>query len=129
LESDQITIAGYEVELSDLKSAANYAMSCIPVPEKGGQQQSIVDRQVDVPNRLLTLLWATVLAAATDALVRVKSHYPEVNMAKIKSGADTTKDLHALELEVGEAATEVAESIGFEGHDEAGGEGGDGGGQ
>jgi hypothetical protein len=53
--------------------------------------------------------------------VTVKFHYPEVN------GVDTTKDLHALELEVGEAATEVAESIDFEGDDEAGGEGGDGG--
>jgi hypothetical protein len=109
LESDQITIAGYEVELSDLKGAANYAMSCIPVPEEGGQWQSIVDRLVDVPNRLLTLLRATGLAAATDALVRVKSHYLEVDMTKIKGGADTTKDLYALELEVGEAATKVAE--------------------
>jgi hypothetical protein len=27
LQSDQITIAGYEVELNDLKGAANYAMS------------------------------------------------------------------------------------------------------
>jgi hypothetical protein len=129
LESDQIIIAGYEVELSDLKGAANYAMSCIPVPEKGGQQQSIIDRMVDVPNRLLTLLRATGLPAGTDALVRVKSHYPEVDMTKIKSGADTTKDLHALELEVGDAATEVAESIDFEGDDEAGGEGGNGGDQ
>jgi hypothetical protein len=129
LESDQITIAGYEVELSDLKGAANYAMSCIPVTEEGGQQQSIVDRQVDVPNMLLTLLRATGLAAATDALVRVKSHYLEVDMTKIKGGVDTTKDLHALDLEVGEAATEVAESIDFEGDDEVGGEGGDGGDQ
>jgi chromosome segregation ATPase len=32
LQSDQITIAGYEVELNNLKGAANYAMSCIPVP-------------------------------------------------------------------------------------------------
>jgi hypothetical protein len=56
-------------------------------------------------------LRATGLAAATDALVRVKSHYPEVDMTKIKGGADTTKDLHALELEVDEAATEVAENI------------------
>jgi hypothetical protein len=47
-------------------------------------------------------------------------------MTKIKGGADTTKDLHTLELEVGEAATEVAEIIDFEGNDEAGGEGGDG---
>jgi hypothetical protein len=35
LQSDQITIAGYEVELNDLKGAANYAMSCIPVRKKG----------------------------------------------------------------------------------------------
>jgi hypothetical protein len=38
LQSDQINIAGYEVELNDLKGAANYAMSCIPVPEEGEQQ-------------------------------------------------------------------------------------------
>jgi hypothetical protein len=36
LQSDQITIAGYEVELNDLKGAANYAMACIAVPEGGG---------------------------------------------------------------------------------------------
>jgi hypothetical protein len=48
-------------------------------------------------------------------------------MTKIKGGADTTKDLQALELEVDEAATEVAGSIDFEGDGEAGGEGGDGG--
>jgi hypothetical protein len=127
LQSDQITIAGYEVELNDLKGAANYAMSCIPVPKEGEQQQSIVDRQVGTPNRLLILLRATGLADATDALVRVKYHYPEVDMAKIKGGADTTKDLQALELEVDEATNEVAENIDFEGDAGAGGEGGDGG--
>jgi hypothetical protein len=57
---------------------------------------------------LLLLLRATGLAAATDALVRVKSHYPEVDMTKIKGDGGTTKDLQALELEVDEAATEVA---------------------
>jgi hypothetical protein len=121
LQNDQITIAGYEVELNDLKGAANYVMSCIPAPEEGGQQQSIIDRLIDTPNRLLLLLRATGLAAATDALVRVKSHYAEVDMTKIKGGTDTTKDLQALELEVGEAATEVAESIDFEGDGGAGG--------
>jgi hypothetical protein len=129
LQSDQITIAGYEVELNDLKGVANYAMSCIPVPEEGEQQQSIVDRLVDTPNRLLLLLRATGLAAATDALVRVKSHDPKFNMTKINGGADTTKDLQALELEVDEVATEVAESIDFEGDGGGGGEGGDGGNQ
>jgi DNA repair exonuclease SbcCD ATPase subunit len=122
LQNDQITIAGYEVELNDLKGAANYAMSCIAVPKEGKQQRSIVDRLVDTPNRLLTLLRATGLAAATDALVRVKSHYPDVDMAKIRGGADTTKDLQALELEVEEAANEVMENIDFEGN---GGNGGD----
>jgi hypothetical protein len=68
------------------------------------------------------LLRATSLAAATDALVRVKSHYPDVDMAKIKGGADTTKDLQALELEVEEATNEVMENIDFEGD---GGNGGD----
>jgi hypothetical protein len=76
---------------------------------------------------LLLLLRATGLAAATDALVRVKSHYPEVDMTKIKGDGGTTKDLQALELEVDEAATEVAEGIDFEGDGGAGGEGGDGG--
>jgi hypothetical protein len=111
------------VELNDLKGAANYAMSCIPVPEEGEQQQSIFDYLVDTPNRLLTLLRATGLAAAIDALVRVKSHYPDVDMAKIKGGADTTKDLQALELEVDDVANEVMENIDFEG------DVGDGGGQ
>jgi hypothetical protein len=75
------------------------------------------------------LLRATGLAAATDALVRVKSNYLEVDMAKIKGGADTTKDLHALELEVDDAANEVMENIDFEGDGGAGGNGGDGGNQ
>jgi hypothetical protein len=35
LENDQTTIAGYEVELNGHKGAANYAMSCIPIPEEG----------------------------------------------------------------------------------------------
>jgi hypothetical protein len=68
----------------------------------------------------------TGLATTTDALVRVKSHYLEVDMTKIKDGAKTTKDLQALELKVDESTTEVAESIDFEGDGGAGGEGGDG---
>jgi hypothetical protein len=115
LQSDQITIAGYDVELNDLKGAGNYAMACIAVPAEGEEQQSIVDHLIDTPNRLLTLLRATSLAATTDALVRVKSHYPDVDMAKVKGGADTTKDLKALELEVEEAAIEVMDNINYEG--------------
>jgi hypothetical protein len=67
--------------------------------------------------------------AATDALVRVKSHYLEVDMAKIKGSADTTKDLQALELEVDDAANEVMENIDFKGDGGTGGDGGDDGDQ
>jgi hypothetical protein len=38
------------------------------------------------------------LVAVTDTLVRVKYHYPDVDMAKVKGGADTTKDLWSLKL-------------------------------
>jgi hypothetical protein len=55
-------------------------------------------------------------------LVRVKSHYPDVDTVKIKGVADTTRDLQALELEVEEASNEVMENIEFEGE---GGDGGD----
>jgi hypothetical protein len=51
LQSDQITIAVYEVELNDLKGAANYAMACVAIPAEGEKQQSIVDHQIDTPNR------------------------------------------------------------------------------
>jgi hypothetical protein len=38
-------------------------MSCIPVLVEGEKQQSIVDRLIDIINRLLLLLRATGLAA------------------------------------------------------------------
>jgi hypothetical protein len=63
------------------------------------------------------LLRGTSLAAAIDALVRVKSHYPDVDMAKITGDPDTTKDLKALELEVEDVANEVMENIDYEGED------------
>jgi chromosome segregation ATPase len=42
LQNDQMTIEGYEVELNDLKGAANYAMDCIAVPVEGEEAKSIV---------------------------------------------------------------------------------------
>jgi hypothetical protein len=105
------------VELNDLKGAANCAIDCIVVPAEGEEAKSIVDRLIDTPNRLLTLLKVTSLAAATDALVRVRSHYPDVDMAKVKAGPDVEKDLIALELEVRDAAIEVMDNLDYEGDD------------
>jgi hypothetical protein len=101
-----VTIAGYEGELNDLKGTANYAMDCITVSAEGGQSESVLDCLINTPNKLLTLLKATSLVAATDVLVRVKSHYP-----------DAEKDLTALELEVRDAALEVFDSLDYEGDD------------
>jgi hypothetical protein len=117
LQNDQVTIAGYEVEMNDLKGTANYAMDCIAVPVDGDETKSVVDRLIDTPDRLLTLLKATSLATTTDALVRVKSHYPDVDMAKVKGGADVEKDFTALELQVQDAAMEVVDSLDCEGDD------------
>jgi hypothetical protein len=82
-----------------------------------GEPLSVVDHLIDTPNRLLTLLKATSLAAATDALVRVKSQYLDIDMAKVKASADTTKDLRALELEVRDTAMEVMDTLDYEGDD------------
>jgi chromosome segregation ATPase len=117
LQNDQMTIAGYEVELRDLKGAASYAMNCIVVPAEREEAKSIVDRLIDTLDRLLTLLKATSLAAATDTLVRVKSHYPDVDMAKVKGGPDTEKDLATLDLEVQDVVLEVSDSLDYEGDD------------
>jgi hypothetical protein len=87
------------------------------VPAEGKEAKSVVDRLIDTPDRLLTLLKATSLAAATDALVRMKSHYPDVDMAKVKGGPDAEKDLTALELEVQDATLEVVDSLYYEGDD------------
>jgi hypothetical protein len=57
------------------------------------------------------------LAAATDALVRVKSHHPDIDMVKVKEGVNVTKDLQALELEVRDAAMEVMDTLDYEGDD------------
>jgi hypothetical protein len=112
-----VNIAGFEVELNDLKGTANYAMDCIAVPAQGEEPLSVVDHLIDTSNRLLTLLKATSLAAATDALVRVKSQYLDIDMAKVKASADTTKDLRALELEVRDTAMEVMDTLDYEGDD------------
>jgi hypothetical protein len=76
-----------------------------------GEAKSVVDRLIETLDRLLTLLKAMSLAAATALLVRVKLHYSDVGMAKVKGGVDAEKDLAALELEVRHAAMEVADSL------------------
>jgi hypothetical protein len=109
--------AGQEVELTNLKNVAHYSMEMIAAHVEGEEPKPALDRLIDIPNRLLTLLKVTSLVVATNALVRVKSHCPEVDMVKVKGGADTTKDLKALELEMCDAAVEVMDTLDYEGYD------------
>jgi hypothetical protein len=51
-------------------------------------------------------------------LVRVKSHYPDVDTAKVKGDSDAEKDLTALELEVQDVVLEVVDSLDYEGDDD-----------
>jgi hypothetical protein len=107
------------VELNDLKGEANYAMDCIAILAEGEEAKSIVDRLVETLDRLLTLLKATIFATATNALVRVKSHYPDIDIAKVKAGPDVEKDLAALVQEVRDATIEVMDNLDYEGDDGA----------
>jgi hypothetical protein len=91
-------------------------MDMIATQVEGEEPKSALDRLIDIPDRLLTLLKATSLAMATNALVRVKSHYPEVDKVKVGEGADTTKDLKALKLEVRDAAMVVMDTLDYEGN-------------
>jgi hypothetical protein len=53
---------------------------------------------------LVDLLRATSLTGATESLVRLKSHFPEVDMVKVEEGPDITKDLQVVEEVVRVAA-------------------------
>jgi hypothetical protein len=113
LQNDQVTIAGQEVELNDLKNATHYAMDMIASQVEGEDPKPAIDRLIGIPEKLLDLLKVTSLEAATEELVRVKLHYPEVDMVKVGEGLDTTKDLKALELEVRDAATVVMDALDY----------------
>jgi hypothetical protein len=83
---------------------------------EGEEPKPNIDCLIAIPEKLLDLLKVTSLAAATEALVPVKSHYPTVDMVKVGEGSGTTKDLKALELEVRDVATAVL-ALDYEGVD------------
>jgi hypothetical protein len=66
---------------------------------------------------LVDLLRVTILIAVKESLVRVKSHFPEVDMVKVGEGPDTTKDLHVVEEEVRVAANKIMDTIDYKGDD------------
>jgi hypothetical protein len=53
----------------------------------------------------------------TESLVRVKSHFSEVDMVKVGEGPDETKDLKVIEAEVQAVAEKIMDAIDYEGDD------------
>jgi hypothetical protein len=110
-----VIIAGQEVELNDLKSVAHFAMDIVVSRVEGDEPKPAIDRLLAAPEKLLDLLKATRLVAAKETLVRVKSHYPDVDMVKVGEGPNVTKDPEVVELEVREAAMAIMDAIDYEG--------------
>jgi hypothetical protein len=116
-QNNQVIIVGQEVELNDLKNAAHFAMDILASQVKWEDPKPAIDCLLAAPEKLLDLLKATSLEVATEVLVRVKSHYPDIDMVKVGGGSDMTKDLKVLELEVHDAATVVMDVLYYEGDD------------
>jgi hypothetical protein len=110
-------IARQEVEHNNMKNATHFAMGIVASPVEGEEPNPAIDQLLAAPKELLDLLKATSLAAATEALVRVKYHYPDVDMVKVGEGLDVTKDSKVVELEVREATMAIMAVIDYEGDD------------
>jgi hypothetical protein len=116
-QNDQVIIAEQEVELNDFNNVAHFAMDILASQVEGEEPKPAIDRLLTTPEKLLDLLKATSLAAATEALIRVKSHYPNVDMVKVGEGPDATKDPKVVELDVREAAMAIMDAIDYKGDD------------
>ena len=111
LQNDQVAITGLEVEIADLKEAAEYVMDMVAPQANPEEPTPLLDRLIAAPDRVTELLKASGKTAAVGALLRVKSHYPEVEVAKIEAGPNRDADLKALEAEVEAAAEKVVEDL------------------
>ena len=111
LQNDQVAIAGLEVEITNLKDAAGYVMDMV-VPQANPEEPTpLLDRLIEAPDRLTDLLKSTGKTSVVGALSWVKSHYPEVEVAKIEAGPNRDADLKALEAEVDAAADAVVADL------------------
>jgi hypothetical protein len=70
------------------------------------------------PQKLVDLLRATSMMAAMESLVRVKSYFPKVDMAKVGEGLDSLKNLKAMKMEVQPIAENIVDTVDYEGDDD-----------
>jgi hypothetical protein len=60
----------------------------------------MVDHLIAGPDRVTDLLKSTWKMAAIGAFSWVKSHYPDIEVAKVEAGPNEDTDLEALKVEV-----------------------------
>jgi hypothetical protein len=111
-----VIIARQEVELNDLKNATHFVMDMVATQVEGERPKPAIDRLLAAPEKLVDLSKATILTAATESLVRVKSHHHDLDMIMVGEGPDASKDLKAKDLEVRETAMAM-DGIDYEGDD------------
>ena len=111
LQNDQVAIVGLEVEIADLKEAAEYVMDMVAPQANPEEPTPLLERLIAAPDRVTDLLKASGKTAAVGALSWVKSHYPEVEVAKIEAGPNRNANLDALEAEVEAAADKVVDDL------------------
>jgi hypothetical protein len=112
-----VTITRLEVEVNGLKNAADHVMDMVEPQVAGEEAKLAIDRLLAVPQKLVDLLRAKSLTVATESLVRLKSHYLEVNMVKVREGPDGIKDLKDVEEEIRVAAEKIMDAINYVGDD------------
>jgi hypothetical protein len=117
LRNDQVIIAGLKVEVNDLKNATDHVMDMVETQVTGEEPRPSIDRLLAAPQKLVGLLRVTSLTASTELLVRVKLHFPKVDMVKVREGPDAMKDLRAIEEEVRVAAEKIMDAIDYKGDD------------
>ena len=111
LQNDQVAIAGLEVEIIDLKEVAGYIMDMVALQDNSKELTPLIDRLIAAPDHITNLLKASGKTAAVGALTRVKSHYPEVEFAKIEASPNRQADLKAIEVEVDAAAERIIDDL------------------
>ena len=111
LQNDQVAIARLEVEIADLKDAIGYIMDMVAPQENPEEPTPLIDRLIAAPNQITDLLKASSKIVAVGALLRVKSHYSEIEVTKIEAGPNREADLKFIEAEVDAAADAIVRDL------------------
>jgi hypothetical protein len=88
------------MENSNLRGAASYAMGKFGPQPAEGELNDLVDQLLTIPTRVDELLKSSCKAAAVKSLIRVKPHYPEVEVIDLhgstRCGSSRIRDCYCV---------------------------------